>query len=68
MSCLGIKYKNYFKKACLIEKNNYFCTRFENEGEKKNKNYVPRHIELTAVFRRDSKNKQKESKRIERFE
>jgi hypothetical protein len=26
------KEKNYFKKACLIEKNNYFCTRFENEG------------------------------------
>ena len=29
--------------------------------------HVPRHIELTAVFKRDLKNKYKESKRIERF-
>ena len=35
---------------------------------KKEEEYVPRHIELTAVLKRDFKNKQKESKRIERFE
>ena len=29
--------------------------------------HVPRHIELTAVFKRDLKNNNKESKRIERF-
>jgi hypothetical protein len=35
---------------------------------KKEEEYVPRHIELTAVLKRDFKNKQKESKQIERFE
>ena len=39
--------------SCLIEKNNYFCTRFEWEwplGRSiKKEEYVPRHIELTAV-------------------
>jgi len=30
-----IKFKNYFQKACPVKKNAYFCTRFENESEKK---------------------------------
>jgi len=34
---------------------------------KRKEENVPRHIELTAVFRRDLKNKYKESKRIGRF-
>ena len=34
---------------------------------KKKVRHVPRHIELTAVLKRDLKNKYKESKRIGRF-
>ena len=51
--------------SCLIEKNNYFCTRFEIQAQNlkqtetssvqefrlnNKKNNVPRHIELTAVL------------------
>ena len=44
-----------------------FAPANRKRGEKRRR-YVPRHIELTAVLKRDFKNKQKESKRIERFE
>ena len=44
-----------------------FAPANRKRGEKEEE-YVPRHIELTAVLKRDFKNKQKESMRIERFE
>ena len=44
-----------------------FAPANRKRGEKRRR-YVPRHIELTAVLKRDFKNKQKESKRIERLE
>ena len=51
-----IKSEIIFKKACQIEKDAYFCTRFENEGDNKKRINVHRHIELTAVpIYRDNK-------------
>ena len=44
-------FKKTFQKACQKEKDAYFCTRFENESGIKKEEYVPRHIELTAVLR-----------------
>jgi hypothetical protein len=44
-----------------------FAPANRKRGEKRRR-HVPRHIELTAVLKRDFKNKQKESKQIERFE
>ena len=55
--------KNNLQKSCRIEKELYFCTRFEREtrGEKIRR-HVHRHIELTAVSGRDARDKEKESK------
>ena len=54
--------------SCLIEKNNYFCTRFEWEwplGRSiKKEEYVPRHIELTAVLSRFNKRDETNKKRV----
>jgi len=57
-----IKFKNYFKKACLIKKKLYFCTRFENESSEaqKKERHVHRHIELTAVLKEISKQRKRE--------
>ena len=55
--------KNNLQKSCRIEKELYFCTRFEREtrGGKIGR-HVHRHIELTAVSGRDARDKEKESK------
>jgi hypothetical protein len=59
-----------FKSFCETKKN-FACTRFEihqtceSNEVKKQEEHVPRHIELTAVLKRQDKN---ESNRIERFE
>ena len=62
-----IKLKFILQKACLEEKNNYFCTRFENESAgaeinsaQEKRRHVPRHIELTAALEEILKQRNRE--------
>jgi hypothetical protein len=57
--------KKLLKNTCEIKKKLYFCSRFEKHAkccnETRNKiRHVPRHIELTAVLKEISKQKNKE--------
>ena len=67
LSGLEIFFKKHLKKL-VIKKRIYTFAPAQRDKRYKEEEYVPRHIELTAVLKRDFKNKQKESKRVERFE
>ena len=66
ISCLEIFSKKYLKKL-VIKKRIYTFAPAQRDKRQNKEEYVPRHIELTAVLEEILKQK-KESKRVERFE
>ena len=66
LSILEIFFKKYLKKL-VIKKRIYTFAPAQRDKRYKEEEYVPRHIELTAVLEEILKQK-KESKRVERFE
>ena len=61
-------FQKTFQNTCQRQKSLLLLHPLNERIADLNKRHVPRHIELTAVFKRDLKNKNKESKRIERLE
>jgi hypothetical protein len=61
-----IKLKFIFKKACTVENDLYFCTRFERQAGINKEEYVHRHIGLTAASA-EMLEQEKKSKKNRRF-